>query len=238
MRVYSQQVSETTAMLASSRVAVYPVDARGLMNDPQYDVRTSSSGMNTGSGKNPPAFTQRSTKFFQQTASEHATMQQIAEETGGRAYYDTNGIAEAVAQAVETGSNYYTLAYAPESKTNDGRFHKIQVTIPEAPSYKLTYRNGYVAESPKKRSDNAPVASVTAAALRGAPPYSEIVFKVRVLPFSDAALSGVKPLPSPVGDVSPKVQRARSRPYSLDYARRCTQRHLCRDKRRSSSRGL
>jgi VWFA-related protein len=217
MRVYSQQVSETTAMLASSRVAVYPVDARGLMNDPQYDVRTSSSGMNTGSGKNPPAFTQRSTKFFQQTASEHATMQQIAEETGGRAYYDTNGIAEAVAQAVETGSNYYTLAYAPESKTNDGRFHKIQVTIPEAPSYKLTYRNGYVAESPKKRSDNAPVASVTAAALRGAPPYSEIVFKVRVLPFSDAALSGVKPLPSPVGDVSPKVKGPLA-PYSLDYA--------------------
>ncbi len=218
MRVYSQQVSETTAMLASSRVAVYPVDARGLFNDPQFDVQTSNSGMNTRSGQNPPPFTRSSTKFFQQTSAEHATMQQIAEETGGHAYYDTNGIKEAVAQAVETGSNYYTLAYAPGSKADDGRFHKIQITIPDAPSYKLTYRNGYVAESPKKnRADNAPVTAVTAAALRGAPPYSEIVFKVRVLPFSDPLLSGAKPQPGPVGEVSPKVKGPLA-PYSLDYA--------------------
>jgi len=217
MRVYSQQVGETTAMLAASRVAVYPVDARGLMSDPQYDVQTASSGMNTRSGRNPPPFTQRAAKFIQQTAAEHATMQQIAEETGGHAYYDTNGIKEAVAQAVETGSNYYTLAYAPQSKVDDGRFHKILVTIPEAPSYKLTYRNGYVVESPKKHSTDAPVTSVAAAALRGAPPYSEIVFKVRVLPFSDPALSGVKPLPGPVGEVSPKVKGPLT-PYSLDYA--------------------
>jgi VWFA-related protein len=217
MRVYSQQVSETTAMLAASRVAVYPVDARGLFTDPQYDVQTSSSGMNTRSGNNPPPFTRNSGKFFQQNAAEHATMQQIAEETGGRAYYNTNGIEEAVTQAIDTGSNYYTLAYAPESKTDDGRFHKIQVTIPDAPSYKLTYRNGYVAESPKKRSENAPVTSVAAAALRGAPPYSEIVFKVRVLPFSDPLLSGAKPQPGPVGEVSPGVKRPLT-PYSLDYA--------------------
>ncbi len=217
MRGYAPDVSETTSMLAASRVAVYPVDARGLFNDPQYDVQTSTSGMNRRIGKPPPSFTQNSTKFFQQTAAEHATMQQIAEETGGHAYYDTNGIKEAVAQAIESGSNYYTLAYTPESKTDDGRFHKIQVTIPEAPSYKLTYRNGYVVESPKKRSGNVPVTSVAAAALRGAPSYSEIVFKLRVLPFSDPLLSGAKPLPGPVGDISPKVKGPLA-PYSLDYA--------------------
>jgi VWFA-related protein len=216
MRAYSQQVSETTAMLAASRVAVYPVDARGLRNDPQFDVRQSSSGMN-GRGTAQPKFAQNSLKFFQQNTAEHATMQQIAEETGGRAYYDTNGIQEAVAQAVQSGSNYYTLAYIPETKADDGRFHKIQVAIPGAPSYKLTYRNGYVAETAKKRSEDAPVTSVAAAALRGAPPYSEIVFKVRVLPFSDPSLGGAKPVPGPVGEVSPKV-KGPLEPYSLDYA--------------------
>jgi VWFA-related protein len=216
MRVYSQQVAETTGMLAASRVAVYPVDARGLFNDPRYDVQTSGSGM-ISHGRTPPAFTQSAGKFFQQTAAEHATMQQIAEETGGRAYFDTNGIKEAVAQAVQTGANYYTLAYIPTSKADDGRFHKIQVTIPDAPSYKLVYRRGYTADTPKKRAANEPVSGVMAAMLRGAPPFSEIVFKMRVLPYDDPAFKGLPPPTGPGGDLSPKVKGPVKR-YSLDYA--------------------
>ncbi len=144
-------------------------------------------------------------------------MQQIAEETGGHAYYDTNGIKEAVAAAILSGANYYTLAYAPADKTNDGRFHKIQVTVPDAPSYKLTYRKGYVAESPKKAAANAPISSVAAAVLRGAPPYSEIVFKMRVLPYDDPVFKGAPPPSGPGGDLSPKVKGPVER-YALDYA--------------------
>ena len=141
MRIYAPDVSETTSMLAASRVSVYPVDARGLFNDPQFSAQASGSGMSSisssgsgnimGSGSatgrgsrgrgagsiggtaNQPRMAQNSTKFFQQTAAEHATMQQIAEETGGHAYYDTNGIKEAVAAAIQNGANYYTLAYVP-----------------------------------------------------------------------------------------------------------------------------
>jgi hypothetical protein len=220
MRVYSEQVAKTTGMLAASRVAVYPVDARGLFNDPQYDVQTSGSGM-ISHGRTPPAFTQRSMKFFQQTAAEHATMQQIADETGGRAYFDTNGIKEAVAQAVLTGASYYTLAYIPASKAprepSDGRFHKIQVTLPDLPSCKLTYRRGYTADAPKKQAANAASSSVAAAVLRGAPPFSEIVFKLRALPYDDPAFKGMPPPSGPGGVLSPKVKGPVER-YSLDYA--------------------
>jgi VWFA-related protein len=157
MRSYAPDVSETTAMLAASRVAVYPVDARGLFNDPQFsaqmpgsgNIASSGSGNMMGSGgtgrgsrsrgsgslggsATAPRNTQSGPKFFQQTAAEHATMQQIAEETGGRAYYDTNGIKEAVAAAIQNGANYYTLAYTPADKI-DGRFHKFQITVPDAP---------------------------------------------------------------------------------------------------------
>ncbi len=242
MRSYAPDVSETTAMLAASRVAVYPVDARGLFNDPQFNAQASGSGMSSagssgsgnmmggsgsrrgsrGSGSiggtaNQPRMAQNSTKFFQQTGAEHATMQQIAEETGGHAYYDTNGIKEAVAAAIQNGANYYTLAYIPESKIDDGRFHRIQITIPDATSYKLTYRHGYVAESPKKQAANTPVSSVAAALLRGAPPFSEIVFKIRALPFDDPALKGASPQTGTAGDLSPNVKGPVER-YSLDYA--------------------
>jgi VWFA-related protein len=243
MRVYAPEVSETTAMLAAARVAVYPVDARGLFNDPQFsaqmpgtgNIASSGSGNMMGSGSgtgrgsrgrgsgsiggsaNPPRNSQSGSKFFQQTAAEHATMQQIAEETGGHAYYDTNGIKEAVAAAIQNGANYYTVAYIPADKANDGRFHKIQVTVPDAPSYKLTYRQGYVAESPKKPAANAPVSSVAAALLRGAPPYSELVFKMRLLPYSDPAFKGTPPPTGPAGDLSPRLKGPVER-YALDYA--------------------
>ncbi len=240
MRTYAPDVSETTAMLAAARVAVYPVDARGLFNDPQFSAQMPGTGNIASSGSpnmmgstgrgsrgrgsgsiggsaNPPRNSQSGAKFFQQTAAEHATMQQIAEETGGHAYYDTNGIKQAVAAAVQNGANYYTLAYIPAGKADDGRFHKIQVRVPDAPSYKLTYRQGYVAESPKKQAANAQISSVSAAVLRGAPPYSELVFKMRVLPYSDPAFKGSPPPGGPGGDLSPKVKGPVER-YALDYA--------------------
>jgi VWFA-related protein len=240
MRSYAPDVSETTAMLAAARVAVYPVDARGLFNDPQFSAQMSGSGSiasnsggnmmgssgsrrgSRGSGSlggtaNPPRNNQSGAKFFQQTAAEHATMQQIAEETGGHAYYDTNGIKEAVAAAIQNGADYYTLAYIPADKANDGRFHKIQITVPDAPSYKLTYRRGYVVDSVKKPVANAPVSRLAAALLRGAPPYSEIIFKMRALPLSDPALRGMPAESGAAGDLSAKVKGPVER-YALDCA--------------------
>ena len=146
-------------------------------------------------------------------------MQQIAEETGGRAYYDTNGIKEAVAAAIQSGANYYTLAYIPVSKQDEGRFHKIRVSVPDAPSYKLTYRGGYISESPKKQVAESTVPSVAAALQRGAPPYSEIVFKIRVLPVDDPSLKAATTATQPgsAGELSPKVKGPVER-YALDYA--------------------
>jgi hypothetical protein len=58
---------------------------------------------------------------------------------------------------------------------------------------------------------------VAAALLRGAPPYSEIIFKMRVLPLSDPALKGAPTETGPAGDLSPKVKGPLER-YALDYA--------------------
>jgi len=240
MRNYADDIRETSSMLTASRVAVYPVDARGLMVDPQFSAQRSGSGMSANSGggaggsggsrrsgrgslgggstsTSQPKFAQNATKFAQQQINEHATMQQIAEETGGEAFYDSNALKSAVALAIQNGSDYYTLAYVPDDKADDGRYHRIKVAIPDAPSYKLSYRNGYVAESAKTQVKNGQVPAILAASMRGAPSSSEIVFKVRVLPLSDPALKGAKPQPGTVGDVSPKVKGPLQR-YWIDYA--------------------
>ena len=45
--------------------------------------------------------------------SENATMQQMAEATGGHAFLNMNNLGEAVEKAMESGANYYTLVYNP-----------------------------------------------------------------------------------------------------------------------------
>ena len=40
-------------------------------------------------------------------------MEQVAEDTGGHAFYNTNGLAGATTKAIEAGSHYYTLTYTP-----------------------------------------------------------------------------------------------------------------------------
>ena len=42
-------------------------------------------------------------------------MEAMAEDTGGQAFYNTNGLTQAVQKAIENGSNYYTLTYSPNN---------------------------------------------------------------------------------------------------------------------------
>jgi len=139
--------------------------------------------------------------FSSNNAAEHATMDQIADDTGGHAFYNTNGLAEAVAKAIDTGSNYYTLTYNPSNHEFKGDFRTIRVNLEGASSarnLKLSYRHGYYADnpnSPKTASailSAAPPSAPTVgsrpyaqqAMQRGAPTPSEVLFKVRVLPDS------------------------------------------------------
>ncbi|HET6170489.1 MAG TPA: VWA domain-containing protein, partial [Terracidiphilus sp.] len=186
-----EEFRETANLLTVGQVAVYPVDARGLMTSPVFSASNSGSKY----ARNPAAFGKDQMKFLQQTAAEHMTMDRMAEETGGRAFYNTNGLSQAVAKAVEAGSNYYTLTYAPTNTKWDGNFRKIEIRLRQ-PGVTLAYRHGYYAIDPGTRpgnetdpatiAANAPFAfnPMPAAMMRGGPDPTQIIFKARVLPAS------------------------------------------------------
>ncbi|ADW68320.1 VWA domain-containing protein [Granulicella tundricola] len=179
---------ETTNLLARSQVAVYPIDARGLMTSPSYSAAASGSKY----VHNPGAFAKDESDFFFKTADEHGTMTRMAEDTGGHAFINTNGLTEAVAQAIDAGSNYYTLAYTPTDAKWTGNYRKIQVKLAQS-GYTLAYRHGYYADEPGS-AYSAVTAADTATTPRtdpalmqramahGAPPQTQIIFKIRVLP--------------------------------------------------------
>jgi hypothetical protein len=114
------------------------------------------------------------------TISEHFTMEAIAEQTGGKAFYNTNDLAAAAEQAIELGSDFYTVTYTPDNQKLDTRFRTINVKV-DVPNLHLSYRNGYYALDPGTSLSGVKVPRPTvaqAAMLHGAPDMTEILFKV------------------------------------------------------------
>jgi len=219
---------ETTSLLTRAEVAIYPIDARGLMVNPVFSAARSGRGMTTG-----PAFANAIASFGQSQALEHITMEAMANDTGGHAFYNTNGLADAVAKAIETGSNYYTIAYTPTNRKWDGNYRNIAVKLSGAYNgYKLAYRQGYFADDPDHPHNKEEAVSMTEAAAvqshsavayadaamaRGAPTPQDILFKVRVLPASttteDTLAAGNVPDPDPKSKLKGPYRR-----FDIDYA--------------------
>jgi hypothetical protein len=128
-------------------------------------------------------------------------METIADNTGGHAFYNTNGLAQAMQQAIDQGSVYYTLTYSPTNPKFDGSIRHIKVQL-DKDGFQLSYRKSYYAESAsleagtpgvaRTANPNPPRAALpdgthvydpmTALMKHGAPISSELFFEATVLP--------------------------------------------------------
>jgi VWFA-related protein len=211
---FQDDVRKTTDLLARSRVAVYPVDGRGLFTNPALSATQSGASLMRKMPTNPGAFADNNSKFLSQTAAEHATMDMIAAETGGKAFYNTNGLKEAVEKAVNYGENYYTISYTPPNPKWDGGYRKISLKS-TAPGVHLSYRNGYYADDPVialAGNKVLPQSAMTAALLRGGPNATQILFDAFLLPrdeTTDKLTAGAEP--------NSKLMKPPYRTYLVQY---------------------
>jgi len=139
LRDYAMDIRATAERLAAARVAVYPIDARRFFQNP---VLAASYG-GESSLRNGQYNTDAADLAWNQVVKEHDTMDEIAEDTGGRAIYNTGDLKGAMAGVISNGDRYYTLAFDPQQMKQDGKFHKI--TVKSVPGTTLLYRHGYVA---------------------------------------------------------------------------------------------
>jgi VWFA-related protein len=226
---YENEFRDTVNLLARSQVAVYPIDARGLTNPEVFSASTTRNY-----SRSPARMTQDLNKFSTDTAAEHATMSEMAEATGGHAFYNTNGLTQAMATAINDGSNFYTLTYTPANPIRDGKFRKIKVQLAGG-GFTLSYRHGYYADDPDKASsatkgqpqqsnvaDSAvtagtptPLQTMRVATMRGSPTPTQIIMKVAVFPAGPSAQT--EDTPAPANVLSDKVHGPFRR-YSVSYA--------------------
>ncbi len=78
-------------------------------------------------------------------------MQKISDETGGQAYYNTNDLAGALRDVLDTTEVTYTLGFYVDDKSLDNKIHDLSVKIakkPETAKATLHYRKTYNALNP------------------------------------------------------------------------------------------
>ncbi len=201
---YQQLVQQTASLLASARIAVYPVDVRGVISQPIYDM---SQMRNIAVQQTIDDERQEGLNEI----AERGTLQMVAQETGGRAIYLSNNLAKDMTGALQDGANYYTIAYAPTDTKFNGVWRKIKVKVDVKPAkgrYQLFYRDGYFAMPGGTDSTR----QTFAAAMRmGVPDSSQILFDAHVAAESASVPTG------PVAGGNAKLGNRVAR-YRLGYA--------------------
>jgi VWFA-related protein len=152
MRNYAPDIAEAAESLTDAQIAIYPIDARGLVN---YSVFSADStgrdkfGRSLGRGDRMQQAMNTEAAALQ---SVHGAMEDLAERTGGTAFYNRNDLDAAIRKSIDDGSTYYTLGYYPENKDWNGKFRKIHVKLTRE-GVRLRYRLGYYAFDPKNASE-------------------------------------------------------------------------------------
>ena len=168
MRDYSQEIKQTQSALADAQIAVYPIDVRGLATigfkaSSSHDIKIDDLHRESA-----------------ELSDSHGAMNDIARETGGEAYYNTNDIRGAMSQAVADETKYYTLAYMPDNHEWNGKYRKIEVKA--AKGLHLSYRRGYFATEKKELSEDESRKLFVTAMQPYLPEYTMVLMKVKVLP--------------------------------------------------------
>jgi VWFA-related protein len=132
-RTFTEEIEHAARALNQANMAIYPVDARGLMAPAHFSAANSI-----------PFDSRAPARDLGPDQGTFDTMIVLADRTGGKASYNTNDIEGAVQRAIADGLYTYTLGFYPTHGKWDGRFHELKVHVNEK-GLSLRHRKGYFA---------------------------------------------------------------------------------------------
>jgi VWFA-related protein len=210
---FQEEIRETDALLAASQVALYPIAAEGLASDAVFEANNKEIDE-----KRPSLAVREQVRQMQSDETDrdlsHQAMEIIARDTGGHAFYHTNGLRGALDRVIENGTHHYSLAYSSTNTTMDGRYRRIQFKLLNRKD-SLPYRRGYYASelgsapAQGQKTDSDPLLPLMG---RNMPDYTQVLYKLLVQP-SDPQPAADAPRVGSNLDVKGPFTR-----YSVDFA--------------------
>ncbi|MGA2421453.1 MAG: VWA domain-containing protein [Candidatus Acidiferrum sp.] len=148
---FAPHLERVARALNQSNMAIYPVDARGLI-----------TGASMEAGVSHPFSPYRTPGGLGEGQDEQSTMNLLADRTGGHAFYNTNDIKGAIRRTLTDSHFTYALGYYPDHGDWRGQYHTLQLRAKKS-GVVLRYRKGYFA-----LADPPSTASQTQSALQSA----------------------------------------------------------------------
>jgi hypothetical protein len=130
------QLQEAVDLALRSGVVMNSVDLRGL-----YTYMPSASEGFGSQGKISPY---RQSLYQEDIFAQEDPLAQIANETGGVFFHNSNDLYQGLRDIVRRHSAYYVLTYAMPPQKADGRYRRIKLEV-SRPGLELSYRKGYYA---------------------------------------------------------------------------------------------
>jgi VWFA-related protein len=134
------QLRATLNAARRSNVAIYPVDARGLI---------ASAPMGNASQRSPGSLAMYTGTMAMATmwgiSRSQDVLYTLAADTGGKPLVDSNDLSLGVVNAQRATSSYYILGYYPMNLAKDGKLRRVKITLKNREA-KIAYRDSYFGE--------------------------------------------------------------------------------------------
>jgi VWFA-related protein len=129
----------TTAAAVRANVSIYPLDVRGLQAFPPGGEAQNASLHGQSAFNGNAIFND-----LNGNANSQETLATLAEDTGGKAFFDSNDFSGVFSQVQKDTSAYYVLGFTSSNPLKDGHFRHLKVQL-NRQDVKLEYRSGYYA---------------------------------------------------------------------------------------------
>lgn len=124
----------TTHLLSNANIAMYPIDARGMVNTAWDSVDPSHKYSPTAAEKTGRQESNRDVL---------STFDHLADGTGGKACYNRTDLADCFKEALDDSRDYYIVGFYVDGKNTKEGWHKLQIKVDEK-STSVRSRNGFL----------------------------------------------------------------------------------------------
>ena len=119
----------TWRLLNQSQVAVYPIDIRALTNPKFHGVNEPGTKHLPWEPPGDDPYTDILMRDDKEQQEILTTLQNFADATGGRAFFDSNDLQRGFREAVRDNASYYMLGYYLDRHGKKPGWHKLQVRV-------------------------------------------------------------------------------------------------------------
>jgi VWFA-related protein len=149
--VESLGMQKAISRAARSGVVVYSICSKGLEAPAEFDAARGGVSISTPTGGLDPSLINRVARYVSASEKEAQDgMNALANDTGGRAFFNTNDMNLAMKKSLDGNNIYYAFSYYPA--TNGDGYREVTLRVKGHPEYEVRTQKGYFASDLIKKA--------------------------------------------------------------------------------------